>query len=684
VLRTIGYEIVNVNDGVEALAQLKKQSFDLIISDVLMPHMDGFQLCRTVKKNPVWAKIPFVFYSGSYTDAKDIAFAKRLGAACYLLKPMEPTALLMAIRGVVENATVKPQPEQSIPDETDYLKFYNERLLEKLEKKEAQYDTISNRLQTAFDEKVKEVAGRLQVEDTLRLNEERYRSVVASLAEGIVLVDFAGNIVACNDSAALIFRVPKGKILASSLDNPIWRAIREDGTEIHPLDHPLRLCIEKGTSTDLITLGHLNEEGGILWLTANVRPCVKDSKGMVLLAVMSFTDVTEKRNLEEKFLRAQRLESIGILAGGVAHDLNNILAPILLAIPVVRSRVSDPQGLMMLDTMEASANRGAQIVRQILTFSRGLRTEKVSIQPRHLLKEIAELTQETFPRNIAIETDLPRTLWRVEADITQLHQVFMNLCVNARDAMPKGGSLLLSAENITLTQESAADIPGAREGSYVRISVTDTGTGMSPETMSCIFHPFFTTKDLGKGTGLGLSTARGIVLQHNGFMSLQSKVGKGSRFDVYLPGIVAEEQSVPLLSKDLPNGKGELILVVDDEFALRNICEHVLTTHGYKVLSADSGQQGLTLMRANVQDVALVITDLLMPGMSGAELIPLLKGLKPSLKIVAISGTGAFTGDEDVYAGDGKAPAGVFADAFLNKPFAAEHLLRTVKEILAD
>ncbi|OIR06307.1 blue-light-activated protein [mine drainage metagenome] len=796
VLRAAGFEVLNAHNGVEALALLDREKVDLIVSDVLMPQMDGFLLCREVRRRPDTADVPFVFYTGSYTDTRDAELAERIGATAYLIKPMEPAVLADTLRKAAEQGAARPLGA-GLEDESSYFRSFSESIVRKLEEKAREYEMLSRRLQGAFDEKVKEVADRLHVEDTLRLSEERYRAVVSSLAEGILLADGAGQIVACNDSAARILGLPKSQLLVSTLSEPLWTTLRGDGTPMPAGEHPLGRCLRTGESSDGAVLGVQRPGAPTIWVSANVRPCLRDARNAVTLAVMSiaditaqraalerieqqahmidqandaivicaadgtlrywnkgaerlygwteaealgrrdlalfaqpqaqlgsplaraldqkslegefhhrtkdgreiivsgrltavrsgegsadavlasYIDVTEKKQLEEKFLRAQRLESIGILAGGVAHDLNNILAPILLAVPIVRMRVSDPQGLMLLDTVEASANRGAQIVRQILTFSRGLRTERIVIQARHLLKEIAELIQETFPRNIEIETDLPRSLWTIEADTTQMHQVFMNLCVNARDAMSKGGTLTLAGENVTLDENSASRFVGGHPGRFVRLSVVDTGCGIPPDLMKRVFEPFFTTKDPGKGTGLGLSTARSIVEQHDGFMGVDSRVGQGTRFDIYLPAIVSAEEDTPVLSRDLPHGKGQLVIVVDDEFALRHISESLLTAHDYRVLTADSGQQGLALVRANLAEVALVITDLLMPGMSGVELIQLLRGQKPSLKIVAISGTVS-------PGGENKPPPGIIVDAFLNKPFSAEQLLLTVNEVLAD
>jgi len=265
----------------------------------------------------------------------------------------------------------------------------------------------------------------------------------------------------------------------------------------------------------------------------------------------------------------------------------------------------------------------------------------------------------------------------VHADSTQLHQVVMNLCVNARDAMPRGGTLTLRGDNVELDAEAAAPLPGARAGKFVRISIVDTGTGIEPDVLPRLFVPFFTTKEVGKGTGLGLSTVRSIITQHEGFVAIHSVVGQGSRFEVYLPALESDEKEQADEDKGIQKGNGELVLVIDDEFALRHICESLLTAHDYNVITADNGQQGLAQLRAHQPEISLIITDLLMPGMTGAEFIPLARGLKPSVKIIAVSGT-VTTRTDSIN------PPGVLADAFLAKPFAAAQFLRTVHEVLHD
>src|SRR5581483_954895 len=290
-------------------------------------------------------------------------------------------------------------------------------------------------------------------------------------------------------------------------------------------------------------LEHVRKDGKKLIVSSHVT-LVRDAQGAPKSALVIIIDITEQKKLEAQFLRAQRLECIGTLASGVAHDLNNILAPILMSAPVLRGNL--PHGIRdnILDTIETCAQRGADIVRQVLTFARGTEGERLLVQPLHLLKEIMKIAQETFPKSITIRPRYTNDIWTVEGDPTQLHQVLLNLCVNARDAMPDGGELVLSAENVVVDENYAAMIPGAKAGSHVVMKVSDTGTGIPREIIDQVFDPFFTTKEPGKGTGLGLSSAIGIVRSHDGFMNVYSEVSRGSTFEVFLPANVETQAGV--------------------------------------------------------------------------------------------------------------------------------------------
>jgi PAS domain S-box-containing protein len=376
---------------------------------------------------------------------------------------------------------------------------------------------------------------------------------------------------------------------------------------------------------------------------------LRDTQGQPSEVLAINTDVTEMRILEANFLRAQRQESIGALAGGIAHDLNNILAPILIAAPFLRDSVTDPENRATLTTIESCAQRGADIIKQLLTFARGKPGARVPLPPRHLLREMDKIIRETFPRNIQPSVNLPKDLWLVVGDATQIHQSLLNLCVNARDAMPQGGQLALAAENRTLDAEAARTMPDAKPGKYVCISVCDTGEGIPPENLERIFDPFFTTKELGKGTGLGLATVIGIVRGHEGFIRVSSQVGHGTTFELYLPASPVEQ--VQPLSEDappLPRGAGELVLVVDDEPAVRGIVQRTLKRYGYEVLTAAEGREALVLFEMRHGDVKAVITDMMMPGMDGQALIRDLRRLEPRIPILAMTGLTERLGIKDL------------------------------------
>lgn len=388
-------------------------------------------------------------------------------------------------------------------------------------------------------------------------------------------------------------------------------------------------------------------------------------------------DLTIQRNLATKLQCAQRLDSIGKLAGGIAHDLNNILVPIMLGAAMLRPSLSDPDDQSMLETIEASARRGAKILRQILMFARGTEATKEPVQSRHLLREVATMLERTLPKTIAIRVNFPSELWLIEADATQIHQVFMNLCVNARDAMPAGGVLTLSGENVTVDAAAAAPHPGARPGSYVAWTIADTGEGIAPENLPHIFDPFFTTKDPSKGTGLGLHTVRELVLDHGGFINVSSTPGEGTCITVYLPATDSTEARLPEPRQLLPIGYGERVLLVDDEYSIRQMVAHVLNTHGYQVTAVDGGEAALTVFRENSPAISLLITDLMMPNMGGEELIRQLRSRNPQLKVITISGL-ADRAKQNSLAVD------IMTDAFLQKPFTIEELVTLVDAVLRE
>ncbi len=389
------------------------------------------------------------------------------------------------------------------------------------------------------------------------------------------------------------------------------------------------------------------------------------------------TDITERRSLEQQFLRAQRMESIGTLAGGIAHDLNNVLAPIMMSIDLLKMREHDSMRLNVLSTIETSAKRGADMVRQVLTFARGMEGARLEVRVSSLLAEVQKIANETFPKNIEVGGSIPGDLWTVEGDVTQLHQVMLNLCVNARDAMPEGGMLTVSARNLILDEQYAGMDLEARQGHHVMIQVEDNGTGMSAQVVDRIFEPFFTTKEPSKGTGLGLSTTLAIIKSHGGSIRVESKPGNGTKFRVYLPALPAElhEEKVPQ-PEAIPRGNGELILVVDDEAPVREITRQTLEAFGYQVIVAEDGVDAVAIYAREKSRIAVVLTDMMMPLMDGPTTIKVLLNLNPQVRIIAASGLDS---NRHII---GSTTTGV--SHFLTKPFTAEALLKELGTILSE
>jgi PAS domain S-box-containing protein len=405
---------------------------------------------------------------------------------------------------------------------------------------------------------------------------------------------------------------------------------------------------------------------------------IRDDAGNPKSVLCINSDITEKKNIEAQFMRAQRMESIGTLAGGVAHDLNNILSPIMMAIEILKSTANDRQSQSILRTIEVSARRGADIVRQVLSFARGIEGSRVEIQPRHLLMEIETIIKNTFPKNISLRFTIPTNLSSILGDPTQVHQIVLNLCVNARDAMPDGGTLEIDVDDCVLDENHSSMAIPAKAGRYVHIAITDSGTGIPREIIERIFEPFFTTKDIEKGTGLGLSTVMAIIKSHDGNISVSSEPGKGTTFNVYLPSMEMSSKARKEQDDELsmPAGNGETILVIDDEAAILSISQQTLQTFGYSVLTALDGAEAVAIYAQHRHEIAVVLTDMSMPIMDGVATINALRRINPAVKIVAASGLASVAGTAR--------NADARVKHFLAKPFDAGTLLKVMRAILDE
>ena len=424
-------------------------------------------------------------------------------------------------------------------------------------------------------------------------------------------------------------------------------------------------------------LQHLTKDKSEITIEARWT-LIRDKEGRPKSVLAINTDITEKKKIEAQFMRAQRMESIGTLAGGIAHDLNNILAPIMMSIDILKLTVTDPQGMSILDTIEVSSRRGSDIVRQVLSFARGLEGERVEIQPTHLLRDLESIIKNTFPKNIRLQFAIPNDTWLILGDPTQVHQILLNLCVNARDAMPNGGDLTIAVENCELDEQYAAMNIQAEAGRYVNISVTDSGTGIPQDVVDKIFDPFFTTKEINEGTGLGLSTVMTIVKSHGGIINVYSEAGKGTTFKVYLPAmeLSAEAQQLRTQQISVPRGKDEMVLVIDDEASILTITSQTLLAFGYRVLTATDGAEGVAVYAQHKNEIAAVLTDMSMPIMDGAAVVRALTKINPAIKIIAASGLNAN--------GEAARISGTAVKHFLTKPYTAGTLLTTMRATLDD
>jgi PAS domain S-box-containing protein len=513
------------------------------------------------------------------------------------------------------------------------------------------------------------VAIRSDITERKRAEEQiREQAELLDQAQDAILVrDLEQKILFWNKGAEKIYGWSAEEVIGKNAEEILFK---EHSTQF---DAARKSIIQKGEWTGEM---HQVRRDGAEIVIEGRWTLVRDEQGQPKSILVINTDVTEKRRMESQFLRAQRMESIGTLAGGIAHDLNNVLSPILMAIDMLQLKATDESSRKWLDVLRTNAERGGNMVRQVLSFARGVEGERVALQPKHLIKEIVKILRETLPKSIEINFHVPHDLWIISADATQIHQVLMNLCVNARDAMPEGGSISIKAENVSVDENYARMHIEATAGRFVVISVADTGPGMTQEIQSRIFEPFFTTKEMTKGTGLGLSTAMTIVKSHGGFINVYSELHKGSQFAVYLPALdTPGAVDAAAARTDLPLGHGELILVVDDEESIREITRGTLETFGYKVLTASDGTEALALYADKKNEIAAVLTDMVMPFMDGPATIRALQRMNPKVRIIAASGLG--TGHR---AGEG-ALEGV--SVFLNKPYTAERLLKTLAAVLA-
>ncbi|MDB6039529.1 MAG: response regulator, partial [Verrucomicrobiales bacterium] len=471
---------------------------------------------------------------------------------------------------------------------------------------------------------------RKMAEQALEASDRRFREMLENIEMISMTLDIKATVTFCNDYLLRLTGHNREEVMGKD-----WFShfIPDSHIEVKKLFYD---SVEAGNAPSHYQ-NPIKTKGGELRMIAWNSTILRDGTGKIVGMACIGDDITERQKHARLALRSQRLEAIGTLAGGVAHDLNNALAPIMMGVEMLKAQYPD-EG-QILDMFQTSARRGADMVRQLLTFAKGAEGERVAIQPGHLLREIQSIMKGSFPKNIQLVVNTDSKIPTVRGDATQLHQILLNLCVNARDAMPQGGSLTLEAQCVDVDAAYASSIPDAKSGRYVVLRVRDTGTGIPPEIIDRIFEPFFTTKAPDKGTGLGLSTVLGIVRGHGGFLHVYSQPGLGSTFAVYLPAERSGSNAeLEMKSETEFRGQGETILVVDDEVAVREMARHVLRRLNFKPLTAKDGTDALMQLGEHRADLRAIITDVHMPHMDGLAFVRALRRILPDIPVVVASG----------------------------------------------
>gem|GEM_PF-1339459 len=527
------------------------------------------------------------------------------------------------------------------------------------------------------------------IDTSLRVQELTYlqNAVLESAACGIVSMNTKGMIATFNCGAEKLTGYSRQEVVGSltpelfhdapEMDRMAADLTRETGSAVAPGFEVYVAYANCGIIRER-ECTYVRKDGSRVAVSLSMTAMLDDD-GEITGFLGIVTDITEKKKLEQQFLRAQRIESVGTLAGGIAHDLNNVLTPIIMSIELLRLTHTNERTLSILSSIEGSARRGADLVRQILTFARGVEGKRTELRAGPLVKDIQHFVQDTFPKNIGCISKLPDDLPSFLGDPTQLHQILLNLCVNARDAMPDGGTLTITADCLVLDEAGAALQMDAKPGPYVTLSVSDTGSGIPQEVVDKIFDPFFTTKAIGKGTGLGLSTVLSITKSHGGFVTVSSKPDEETIFTICLPAIPNTGtcfQSLPAEAAPMPLGRGELILIVDDEEAIRTTTRQTLEALDYRTLVAANGAEAVALYTQHNTEIAVVLTDMMMPVMDGPATIQMLQRINPDVKIIAASGVSHLGAPAKV------AEMGV--RHFLPKPYTAQTVMTTLHLVINE
>lgn len=665
-LQANGYTVNLAANGVQALEQARQNRPDLIVSDLLMPEMDGYSLLKAWKADPDLANVPFVVYTATYTDPDDEALARQLGADDFLLKPCEPEVMLRVVKQALRRPATSPSsaggPSGQGNEQHDIFQQHSQTLIRKLEERSRQLEQANRALEL-------DILERTRAEAALRVSEERFRLLAQATSDAAWDINLETRARWWGSGLQRVF----GHVApATDAADDHWQSCIPPDDRDHVLESR-RQAISSMSSWNVSyrfarsngSWAHIEDRGLVLG----------DEQGKPVRMVGGLTDVTRRAALEAQLARSQRLEAVGQLTGGVAHDFNNLLTVVLGNAQVLIEQAGDRSDLKKIaDLILKAADRGASLTRQLLAFASKQVLEPRAVDLHQLVADIIPLLQSAVGSAVTIDIRTRGQTAPVIVDAMQLESALVNLAVNARDAMCGSGRLVFQIKQVQGSELANAygkfsDLP-----LYAGIEVSDTGTGIRPEHIDRVFEPFFTTKSGGKGSGLGLAMVFGFVRQSQGVIDVTSSWSHGSTFALYFP--VAQGHQLPApdsgaQNTQLPRGT-ETVLLVDDDGPVRQVLAAHLSWLGYSVIQASAGDQALAELASQEKKVDLLLTDIMMPGMTGYELARKASALQPSLRVLYSTG----------YQGPQQADIDTKRTPVLQKPYKREVLARSVRQVL--
>jgi len=664
--------VFTAQSGKKGLQTAIDEDPDVILLDVVMPEMDGFEVCRKIKNDKKLSAIPVIFITALKGDKETRSKAIAVGADAFLSKPIDETELTVQIRAMVR---IKDAAVQKLNE--------NQRLAALVEEKTRELKNTNLATMNLLEDLKHEIKARRESEVALRKSEEKYRLMAENMGNVITMLDMELNYTYGTPNVERVLGFTVEEYLKLRVDE----TIAPESLQLVMKTFEEEMAFEMSGNADpkrtrVLELEEYCKDGSTIWME-NVISFVRDEAGNPIGILAVSRDVTERRmvleekaRLTEQLYHAQKMESVGTLAGGIAHDFNNLLQVIggyTSMLLTVKGR--DASEIEKLKTIEKAVDRASELVNNLLAFSRKNVSMKKEVDINSEIASSVKILERTIPKMVTIRTDLDEAIQKISADHIQIEQIILNLGKNASDAMPDGGEILIKTENIENKGGFECYCGKILQGKFVMMTVSDTGSGMDKETKEHIFDPFFTTKEVGKGTGLGLASVYGIVESHGGHIHCESELGKGTVFYIYFPAVDSGIESRKVITEKTKKLEGsETVLIVDDEKNIRDIYSTALKEFGYKVVTAQSGEEALIIFNENHQGIDLTILDLGMPGMGGFKCMLEMKKCAPDSKIIIASGYSEVFQTEDMIKSG--------ASGFIQKPFKLKSILEKIRETL--